>query len=310
MSEVSVLGTGLMGSAVARALVLAGRSVTVWNRTHEKTGPLVEAGAEVVTEAQDALRRSPVSILLVSSYDAVYEILDKADPQEIGDLVNLVTASLDEAERLAPWAAERDLGILNGAIHVLPRGIGDPESQISFCGAEDIWERHSQLLVELAGNSQYVGPQLHLATAVECASLAYSSSVIAALLEAAALGRSLGLPTQAVMDRLGRGHAVLSRFIEYAAPKIADDDHATDQATIDTWEPHIRVVADTGLERGLPSRQVSAAAEALAAARAAGYGSCDITAIHAQVRALAADVGDRQGTAGLVAARPGTEDRP
>lgn len=36
MSDISVIGTGAMGSALARALLKAGREVTVWNRSPEK----------------------------------------------------------------------------------------------------------------------------------------------------------------------------------------------------------------------------------------------------------------------------------
>ena len=36
MSEVTVIGLGNMGSALARALLENGRAVTVWNRSPEK----------------------------------------------------------------------------------------------------------------------------------------------------------------------------------------------------------------------------------------------------------------------------------
>jgi 3-hydroxyisobutyrate dehydrogenase len=43
MSEnatVAVLGTGIMGAAMARNLLAAGMEVCVWNRTREKADPL------------------------------------------------------------------------------------------------------------------------------------------------------------------------------------------------------------------------------------------------------------------------------
>jgi len=44
MSTISVLGTGLMGSAVASTLIDAGHTVTVWNRSADKSAPLVAIG--------------------------------------------------------------------------------------------------------------------------------------------------------------------------------------------------------------------------------------------------------------------------
>ncbi|HET6484133.1 MAG TPA: NAD(P)-binding domain-containing protein, partial [Actinoplanes sp.] len=43
VTRVAVLGTGIMGSAMARNLVAAGLPTTVWNRTFAPTVPLAEA---------------------------------------------------------------------------------------------------------------------------------------------------------------------------------------------------------------------------------------------------------------------------
>ena len=42
---VGFLGLGLMGAPMARHLLSAGFRLRVWNRTHSKLDPLVEAGA-------------------------------------------------------------------------------------------------------------------------------------------------------------------------------------------------------------------------------------------------------------------------
>jgi 3-hydroxyisobutyrate dehydrogenase-like beta-hydroxyacid dehydrogenase len=44
MSDISVFGLGLMGSALASALIGGGHGVSVWNRTPAKAQPLVELG--------------------------------------------------------------------------------------------------------------------------------------------------------------------------------------------------------------------------------------------------------------------------
>ena len=42
MSDISTLGLGLMGSALARSLVKGGHDVTVWNRSPARMQPLVD----------------------------------------------------------------------------------------------------------------------------------------------------------------------------------------------------------------------------------------------------------------------------
>jgi 3-hydroxyisobutyrate dehydrogenase-like beta-hydroxyacid dehydrogenase len=44
-ASVTVLGTGIMGSAMARNLVAAGLPTTVWDRSPEATASLAAAGA-------------------------------------------------------------------------------------------------------------------------------------------------------------------------------------------------------------------------------------------------------------------------
>ena len=47
--KVGVVGLGTMGAPMARHLVEAGHSVSVWNRTASKAGPLVALGASLGT---------------------------------------------------------------------------------------------------------------------------------------------------------------------------------------------------------------------------------------------------------------------
>jgi 3-hydroxyisobutyrate dehydrogenase-like beta-hydroxyacid dehydrogenase len=56
MKDVSVIGLGVMGTALARALIDGGYRVTVWNRTSEKAQPLVEVGAKLAPTANDAIK--------------------------------------------------------------------------------------------------------------------------------------------------------------------------------------------------------------------------------------------------------------
>ena len=51
MSDISVLGLGQMGSAMAHALLANGRKVTVWNRAPEKAQPFIDSGAEIAASA-------------------------------------------------------------------------------------------------------------------------------------------------------------------------------------------------------------------------------------------------------------------
>ena len=65
MTSVAVLGTGIMGSAMARNLVAAGLRTTVWDRAPEATAPLAASGALVAASSQDAISDARVVITML-----------------------------------------------------------------------------------------------------------------------------------------------------------------------------------------------------------------------------------------------------
>ena len=74
-TSVAVLGTGIMGSAMARNLLAAGLRTTVWDRSPQTTGPLAEAGASVAPSAADAVAGVEVVITMLPTAAAVQSVM-------------------------------------------------------------------------------------------------------------------------------------------------------------------------------------------------------------------------------------------
>ncbi|MFX4316419.1 NAD(P)-dependent oxidoreductase, partial [Enterobacter sp. 63] len=53
--KVAILGTGLMGTALAEVMLSVGHEIIVYNRTPSKTSSLVELGAVAVKNPADAI---------------------------------------------------------------------------------------------------------------------------------------------------------------------------------------------------------------------------------------------------------------
>jgi 3-hydroxyisobutyrate dehydrogenase-like beta-hydroxyacid dehydrogenase len=124
MNHVSVIGLGAMGSALARALLGAGHSVTVWNRTASSMGPLVALGANDATSVADAVQASSMVLVCVDNYSVTRSLLDIGDvtPHLSGrTLIQLSTGTPREARESEGWASKHGAGYLDGAILGLPR---------------------------------------------------------------------------------------------------------------------------------------------------------------------------------------------
>src|SRR5258707_14263679 len=74
-SPVTVIGTGTMGSALARALLAAGHPVTAWNRTPGRAGPLASAGANIAADTAVAVQANDLVLMCVSDQAAADELL-------------------------------------------------------------------------------------------------------------------------------------------------------------------------------------------------------------------------------------------
>ena len=73
--RVAVLGTGIMGSAMARNLVSAGLRTTVWDRSPSATAPLSDAGALVAASPAEAVHDAQVVITMLPTADVVTSVI-------------------------------------------------------------------------------------------------------------------------------------------------------------------------------------------------------------------------------------------
>ena len=73
--KIGLIGTGLMGTPLAKKIILAGYSLNVFNRTLSKTTELKQFGANISVEFSELVKESDVIILMLSDYDAIDEVL-------------------------------------------------------------------------------------------------------------------------------------------------------------------------------------------------------------------------------------------
>ena len=234
-SPVTVIGLGMMGSALAGAFLNDGHPTTVWNRSAEKAGPLVHKGATCADTVDDAVLASPVVVVCVSDYEIVRKILDPVGDALSGRVVvNLTSGTPEQARETAAWAAERGADYLDGAIMAVPPMIGQPEALIFYGGAEAVFEAHKPTLLTLGGSTTYLGTDPGVPLVYDLALLGMLWSNLAGYLHALAL--------------VGTAKVDAATFLPYArawfdnviAPDIPDvvrevdeGDYATDISSLD-----------------------------------------------------------------------------
>ena len=74
------IGLGVMGQPMALNLVRAGTELVVWNRSPQKTGPLVEAGARIAASPDALFAEARVVILMLADDAAIDAALGRGTP--------------------------------------------------------------------------------------------------------------------------------------------------------------------------------------------------------------------------------------
>ena len=105
----ALLGTGLLGSAIATRLLNAGESLVVWNRTPERCKPLLEVGAHQAASPRDAAAGANWLITVLSDGPSTASVLldEVGDRLEGKGVLQIGTIGPDESRQLAAAVTER-----------------------------------------------------------------------------------------------------------------------------------------------------------------------------------------------------------
>ncbi|MFG1700283.1 NAD(P)-dependent oxidoreductase [Nonomuraea sp. NPDC049309] len=233
MSEnISVLGLGLMGSALARSLVAAGHQVTVWNRTAAKAEPLVALGAEQAQTPAEAVAASPLVLTCLLDAPSVTATLEGV-PLEGRTIVNVTTGRPSTAREVAAQVTGRGGEHLSGGIMAVPQMIATPGALILYSGSKAAYDRYEQALSAMA-RPLYTGADPGMAPLLDLAMLTGMYGQIAGFLEAAALVRSAGYPLVEFTSELLIPwlNAMAAQQAPWAGKMVAGD-HRTDVSNLE-----------------------------------------------------------------------------
>ncbi len=161
MATVAVLGTGNMGSHVARQLLDAETDLRVWDRTREKAEPLGEAGAAVSDSAAEAARGARFVITILSEASAVEEVmtgdngaLEAMDDDAVWLQMTTVGLAIDG---LAELAAERGTTFVDAPMVNMRATDDQGELLVLAAGPEDVRERCQPILDAIGSTTTWVG---------------------------------------------------------------------------------------------------------------------------------------------------------
>ncbi len=268
MSGVSVVGLGLMGAALARALHGAGHDLTVWNRSPGKMAPFKEAGVRCAEDLAPAVRASDVILFCIDNYTSTRAMLEAPDitpllPGKI--IVQLSSGSPKEAAAASMWAHERGARYLDGAILAGPTDIGTADATILLSGDQSAYDGSIGLLDCLGqGSVRYQGENVRAAKTLDLAWLTSRYGNFLAAIHAANLCQSEGVGV-GEFAALVQDNPALQQYAEVIESGSFDDFTASLQVWGEALDHIRRQGVDAGINTEIPDFMASLFDRAIAA---------------------------------------------
>ena len=281
--RIAFLGLGLMGVPMASRLCRAGLEVHVWNRTAEKTAPLVALGAHAHRSATDAARDADLTITMLEHGGIVELVLFEqglAQALKAGSL--LVDMSSIAPEQARSHAARLNaLGVRYLDAPVSGGTLGAEQGTLAIMAggaAQDLEE--AQTALQHLGKSTLVGPH-------GCGQLAKLANqmivgiTIGAVAEALLLCAKGGADMAKVKEAISGGFAD-SRILQVHGQRMVERDFAP-RGRISVQLKDMRNALDTGKQLGFDAPITQLLEQLYAQAHDNGLAGMDQAALFAEL---------------------------
>lgn len=293
-TSIGWIGTGVMGQSMAGHLLTAGYSVTIFNRSPEKTKSLVERGAKLARSPEEVAAQSDIVFTIVGYPSDVRQVIlgDTSSPGVIdglrsrgggGIVVDMTTSQPSLAVELAERLAEAgiasidapvsggDIGAKNAALSIMAGG-----PRVAFDTVLPLFECMGKTIVYQGGP----GTGQHTKMVNQTLVAANMIGVCEALLYAEAAG----LDATSMLKSVSSGAAANWALINLA-PKIIDGDFAPG-FYVEHFIKDMRIALEEASRMQIAMPGLSLVSQLYSAVAAQGHGRSGTQALAIALRAI------------------------
>ena len=204
--DVGLIGLGRMGTGVAKSLLRAGHTVTVYNRTRERAEALRKNGATVANSVAEACRGDAVLTMLaddvaveavVFGENGVLKSLPRAHAH-----ISLSTISVALSDRLTAEHSRAGQEFIASPVFGRPEAAEAAKLALVAAGPKAAIERFKSLWEAIGQKLLVIGEQPSKANVVKLTGNFLIATVVESLGEAMAFARKSGVDATALLDFL------------------------------------------------------------------------------------------------------------
>jgi len=281
MTSIAFIGLGIMGSPMAVHLANAGHDVVGYNRSPEKTKPLVEAGGRAADSVADAVSDAEVIAVMVPDSPDVRDVLAGeggvfANGKPGALIIDFSSIRPDVTVELAEQAVAQGFRLIDAPVSGGEAGAINAALSIMVGGKAEDFADAKPILDVVGKTVVHVGPNGSGQT-VKAANQLIVAANIQVLAEAVIFLEAYGVDTAAALEVLGGGLAG-SKVLDQKGQKMLD--RSFDPGfRIELHHKDLGIVTSAAREAGVVIPVGALLGQLMASAKAVGDGSLDHSAL-------------------------------
>jgi 2-hydroxy-3-oxopropionate reductase len=281
MTTIAFIGLGIMGSPMSVHLARAGYDVVGYNRSPDRTAPLVAAGGRAAGSAAEAVAEADVVAVMVPDSPDVQAVLageggvfDTAEPGTL--VIDFSSIRPDVTVELNRAATERGLRLVDAPVSGGEAGAVNAALSIMVGGTPEDFAAAKPFLDVVGKTVVHVGPAGSGQT-VKAANQLIVAANIQVLAEAVVFLEAHGVDMPAALEVLAGGLAG-SKVLDQKKTNVLD--RSFDPGfRIDLHHKDLGIVTAAAREAGVVVPLGAVVAQLMASARANGDGGLDHSAL-------------------------------
>lgn len=291
LTTIAVLGTGIMGSGMARNLASSGFAVRAWNRTPAKAAPLADLGVTVAPTSAEAVAGADLVLTMLFDAEATIAVLDEArlalTPGTT--LIQCATVGIDGCQRLGELAAELGLVYVDAPVMGTRQPAWEGNLVILASGPPSARARVEPVFEAIGRKVIWAGPAGQ-GSRLKLALNGWVVTLVEGVAEALTLAQALDVSGDLVLEAL-RGGPLDSVYLQSKGTMMLTGDF-TPSFTLSAATKDARFITEAARAAGLDLGVLEAARRHMETAMDAGHGDLDLAAMYLPRSATATAPGE------------------
>lgn len=281
MKRIGIIGTGMLGNAVALHLLDVGFQIIAFNRTKTKTNLLKEKGAKIVASPKEVAENSDMVIIIVKDADAVKKISFEENGIIEGIHKEMIVADMStidpiESKSISKKFLENNINKLDIPVMGGPNVAISGELVMMVSGNEDSFNQCKEIFEKIANKVFFLGKE-GTAHSVKLAMNLQITMLALALSEGITLVEKSKVDPKIFLNILNSTY-FKTGMSEKKAYKMIDGKYDA-TFTLSNLKKDINTMTNTAKNLGIELPMIKKAQQVYENAVNAGFGEIDYTGI-------------------------------